>query len=234
MVRHGVPRLAETFTNPTIMGRGKVTEAAAASLNNAAQNKSYNIIHADKVYEIKNVRISGQDRFGNFLLTTPEVKVPKWGTDNNGYEEIILVNEYQLTPKRLFAALYRDPYFVGFWTNRKATAERNAIKTADAYCRDNVIFDDYFKNLLVDKAIKSDLQIATKELYSNIVISGTFFPLEANEEFTYPSGISRKHLDENSIGFDFQVAVNPEYRKKWLKFEPITVPTDDTTNWTVI
>lgn len=219
------------------MGRGKVTEAAAASLNNAAQNEVLNIANAESAYEVHGLR-GRINRFGDVVLTASESKIPDWKEDEDSGEITLThTNTYVLDIARFLAVLHKESGFTAYLEELKAESAADAVASAnrvliDTFSGAKADVDKDVKAVILSNANAQAARTASTKMYSdllkNIVFDGKFVPLEDGEDFVYADGTPRQYTDKYTVAFDFKVRMSPELRKKLATYKVDAV---DTANW---
>lgn len=201
----------------------KVTVAAAATQNTAADATKLNIANADKVYAVHGLHTTRRNQFGDVVLVAPESLIPRWVEDNVGNLELRFTNTYVLDITRLLAVLYKEPGFGAYWENRKEEATTNATLKANeillgTFVGNKVEVDKDVKTAILQNANANASRIESTKMYTellnNIVFDGKFIPLEIDEEYTYADGTKRQYMDTCTVAFDFTVRISPALRKK--------------------
>lgn len=241
MRRHGVPKLAETFTNPKVMGSSKVTDAAATSKNNAAKTPKFNIRYADNVVEIKNEIANRVDDFGNIIISFDSAIVPKWDEDINTGAPVLVKDDSLSVPISRVIAVLCDklPGFQGYYDNLKCKRDDDsAVRSSNTLTK---VSTDSSNNLamniattLVNNIQQRAARRATNRMYSEIItelsFDGTIIPLMEGETVIYHDGYT-KTAEANEIGFDFSLGVSPKLIEDCKPFIVVRATKDETKTW---
>lgn len=214
----------------------KVTVAAAATKNNAADATKLNVVNADKVYSVHGLHTTRRNQFGDVVLVAPESSIPKWVEDENGNLELESTNTYVLDINRLLAVLHREAGFDGYWEELKGDVAVNATAKANevliqTFAGKSEVVDKEIKTVILQNANAQATRAASAKMYAellkNIVFDGKFVPLEIGENYTYADGTERQYTDKCTIAFDFVVRMSPALRKKLADYATDEVATED-------